>query len=707
MELLAPAGSGQSLIAAVQNGADAVYLGSGSFSARRFADNFSCAELENALDYCHERGVKAYITINTLIFDREIRGAVELAAQVYRLGADAVLIQDLALASILKKELPGLVLHASTQMGIHDPGGLEYCERAGISRAVLARETSLAAMRAMSESSPVELEAFAHGALCMSFSGSCLYSSMSGERSGNRGTCAQPCRKRAGLGAPPGAFDYCLSPNDICMLRHLSALQSAGICCVKLEGRMKKPEYVAAVTRLYRFALDGADMREIARLERNVFELFNRGDPNTAHLFCDSVKTGRIASSKPSPGIISETRRSMAGENRRRPVSASLLLSPGRKAQLELSCGAHSYTAHGSAVEQANRPQDPALYRARLEKLGDTPFYLDKCNIEADESCFISAADLNALRRDAADGLKRGFHIRRSTAPIELKAPAAYCGPNMPDVPIRAGKKPALYVKVSTAEAAGLALELGADMVALEPREPERAPADFSYLARQRRPEQSLLLALPNVLTSRLRIESMVRIIESGFADGAEANNTGQLSLIRELPIRIAGIGLNAANGYAFSALLDAGFNLVIPSLELTGAQNDDIIKRFGQVCALNLHGRAPLMQLLHCPVKERYGCRRCAGDAGTIADEAGRRFPLSNIHWSDGCLVRMFNCHVTDVADLAGEIHVPRVYAASFIAEDNIMLRQRLSAIRAAADGHTVPKLDGATRGHWNRKVD
>ncbi len=707
MELLAPAGSEQSLIAAVQNGADSVYLGSGSFSARRFADNFSCAELEKALDYCHERGVKVYITINTLIFDREIRKAVELASQVYRLGADAVLIQDLGLASILKKELPELVLHASTQMGIHDPGGLEYCERAGISRAVLARETSLAMMRTMRESSPVELEAFAHGALCMSFSGSCLYSSMSGERSGNRGTCAQPCRKRAGLGVPPGEFDYCLSPNDICMLRHLRELQSAGIRCIKLEGRMKKPEYVAAVTRLYRFALNGADAQEIARLERNVFELFNRGESNTAHLFCDSVKTGRIASSKPSPDVIGETRRSMAGENRRLPVNASLLLTLGHAAQLELSCQAHSFTAHGSIVERANKPQEPALYRMRLEKLGDTPFYIDKCDIKMDESCFISAADLNALRRNAADGLKREFHIRRNAAPIELKAPDAYRGVAMPDVPLCSGEKPALYVKVSTPEAAKLAFELGANMVALEPQNPERALEDFSYLAQQRRPQQRLLLALPNVLTSRRRLESMVKIIESGFAAGAEANNIGQLSLMRELPIRIAGVGLNAANEYAFSALLDAGFNLIIPSLELTRAQNDYIIKRFGQVCALNLHGRAPLMQLLHCPVKERYGCRHCTGDAGTITDEAGRRFPLSNIRWSDGCLVRMFNCHVTDIADLACEIHVPRVYAASFVAEDNTILRQRLDDIRAAADGHTVSRLGGATRGHWNRKVD
>lgn len=706
MELLAPAGSAQSLIAAVQNGADSVYLGAGSFSARRFADNFSFTELEKALDYCHERGVKAYITINTLIFDREMAEAVELAAQVYALGADAVLVQDLGLAAILKAQLPQLILHASTQMGIHDPGGLKYCERAGISRAVLARETSLSTIRAMKDVSSVELEAFAHGALCMSFSGSCLYSSMSGERSGNRGTCAQPCRKRAGLNAAPGALDYCLSPNDVCMLRHLRQLEAAGIRCIKLEGRMKKPEYVASVTRLYRSALDGADAREIARLEKNAFELFNRGENNAAHLLYDTVRTGRTASSKPSAETLNEARRSMAGESRRQPIDAALTLEPGRAAKLELSCGEHSCSVLGSVVEPANIPQSPELYRTRLEKLGDTPFYMNQCRIDMSDSCFISAADLNRLRREATDCLKHKLHIKRSAAPIELKPTSSLSGLAAADIPARAGGGPAIYVKVSTPQAAQIALELGADMIALEPQAPEHAIADFARLAERLSAGQRLLLALPNVLSSSVRLESMIKIIDSGYVTGAEANNIGQLALIAGLPIRIAGVGLNAANKYAFSALLDAGFNLIIPSLELTRAQNDDIIKHFAASCALNIHGRAPLMQLLHCPVKEMRGCKNCNGDAGSIIDEALRRFPLSNIRWSDGCLVRMFNCRITDIADLACQIHVPRVFAASFIAEDNTMLRQRLSAI-CSAGGSAAPKLCDATRGHWNRKVD
>ena len=241
MELLSPAGSREALTAAVQNGADAVYFGGGSFNARRFADNFEGDGIISAVDYCHERGVRAYITLNTLVFDRELCDALVFAEQLYRIGVDAVLVQDLGLAGLIRRNLPELTLHASTQMGIHDLGGLQYCKRIGLTRAVLARETSLAQIKYLSNNCDIELETFAHGALCMSFSGSCLYSSMSGERSGNRGTCAQPCRKNASIFGRPSDKDFCLSPNDICMIEHLNALQRAGVACVKIEGRMKKP----------------------------------------------------------------------------------------------------------------------------------------------------------------------------------------------------------------------------------------------------------------------------------------------------------------------------------------------------------------------------------------------------------------------------------------------------------------------------------
>ena len=222
MELLSPAGNWDGMTAAVQNGADAVYMGGGAYNARRSAGNFDERSMIRALDYCHVRGVKAYITLNTLLTDREMEGALKYAAFVYQNGADAVIVQDLGLASLIKKHIPGLPLHASTQMGIHTLSGALICRRMGIERAVLARELSLKDIAFIHERTDLALEAFAHGAMCMSFSGACLLSSMAGERSGNRGTCAQPCRKRASVhDGRERKNDYCLSLSDMCMLERL------------------------------------------------------------------------------------------------------------------------------------------------------------------------------------------------------------------------------------------------------------------------------------------------------------------------------------------------------------------------------------------------------------------------------------------------------------------------------------------------------
>ncbi|MBR4018019.1 MAG: U32 family peptidase, partial [Clostridia bacterium] len=252
MELLSPAGSREAMRAAVNNGADAIYMGGSAFNARRFAANFSNADLQDALDYCHVRGVKAYVTLNILTLDKEFSEAAKYAAFLCRAGVDAAIIQDMGLAAFLRKEIPELPLHASTQMGIHSPEGANAVYAMGMERAVLSREVPLCEIANIRAASPIELEAFAHGALCMSFSGGCLLSSMAGERSGNRGTCAQPCRKLMAIDRAPGKDDYALSLGDLCMIEHLKDMEKAGVSCIKLEGRMKRAEYVAVITRAYR-----------------------------------------------------------------------------------------------------------------------------------------------------------------------------------------------------------------------------------------------------------------------------------------------------------------------------------------------------------------------------------------------------------------------------------------------------------------------
>ena len=259
MELLAPAGSFDALRAAAENGADAVYLGGKLFNARQLADNFGGEELEEALRYAHVRGVKIYLTMNTLVSDAEMEEALKFAVDAWFLGADGLIVQDIGFAAALRRAVPDIQLHASTQMTIYNAEGVKRLAEMGFKRVVLARELPLEEIKAINDSASIETEVFVHGALCVSYSGQCLMSSIIGGRSGNRGKCAQPCRlpyslaQQGGKELPPS---YLMSPKDLCLLPELGSLAAAGVRSLKIEGRMKSPEYVATVVRIYRKHLD-------------------------------------------------------------------------------------------------------------------------------------------------------------------------------------------------------------------------------------------------------------------------------------------------------------------------------------------------------------------------------------------------------------------------------------------------------------------
>ncbi len=285
-ELLAPAGSMEALVAAVENGADAVYLGARAFSARGYASNFSEKELEEAIDYAHLRGVKVYVTVNILLKEREVENALRLLSCLREMGADAVIVQDLGLISLAGKYLPDLPLHASTQMTLHNSEGVKFIKKLRIKRVVLSRESSLEEIKWIKEKTGTETEVFIHGALCISYSGQCLLSSLIGGRSGNRGYCAQPCRKKYRLYCEGKQIQtsgsYLLSPKDLNTTLGLGALIEAGIKSLKIEGRMKRPEYVAGVVRIYRRLIDryienpaGYSVSE--EEQETLTQLFNRG----------------------------------------------------------------------------------------------------------------------------------------------------------------------------------------------------------------------------------------------------------------------------------------------------------------------------------------------------------------------------------------------------------------------------------------------
>lgn len=296
IELLSPVGDFECLKAAVQNGADAVYFGAGSFSARAFATNFDDSALEKAITYAKLRGVKTNLTLNTLIKNDEMQNAIELAKKAYEFGIDSIIVQDLGLARYLIKNFPGLAVHGSTQMSVHNLEGVLALQKMGFSRVVLSRELYLQEIEYICQNSDIEIEVFVHGALCISYSGQCLFSSMVGGRSGNRGKCAQPCRLPYELLKDLETIDkgYLLSPRDLCGLEYLPQLVKAGVSCLKIEGRMKTPEYVATVTRIYRKYLDLAlkgESFEIDNIDKkDLLQVFNRGGFSSGHLVGDSNK---------------------------------------------------------------------------------------------------------------------------------------------------------------------------------------------------------------------------------------------------------------------------------------------------------------------------------------------------------------------------------------------------------------------------------
>ena len=303
MELLAPAGDFDCLKAAVQNGADSVYFGASSFSARAFANNFDNEALEMAINYAKLRNVKTHLTLNTLITDNEFEDAIKLAEHAYNCGIDAIIVQDFGLARYLINNFPDLDVHGSTQMTIHNLECVQTLEKFGFKRAVLSRELSIPEIYDICHKTNIETEVFIHGALCLSYSGQCLMSSMIGGRSGNRGKCAQPCRLPYKVKDIDSSFKYLMSPKDLCGLEFIPNLIDAGVTCFKIEGRMKKPEYVATVTRIYRKYIDKYMNKKEYEIEQkdidDLLQVFNRGGFSSGHLR-NSPNTDFVYPEKPN-----------------------------------------------------------------------------------------------------------------------------------------------------------------------------------------------------------------------------------------------------------------------------------------------------------------------------------------------------------------------------------------------------------------------
>ena len=645
IELLSPAGSPEAVIAAVQNGADAVYMGMGDFNARRGAKNFTDEEFQKAVRYCHIRGCKLYVTLNTLVNDRELERAINAAALASGMGADGIIIQDLGLIKAVRQALPDIPLHASTQMSIHNLAGVEAAAEMGLTRAVLARELSLEQIKFISKNASIETEVFVHGALCFCHSGQCYMSAMIGRRSGNRGMCAQPCRMQYSLGSRMD--DYPLSLKDNCLADRLRELEDAGVACLKIEGRMKRPEYTAIVTGIYSKALK--EHRKPSAEEMQLLEQafsrqgFTQGyfDGDKKDMFGVRQDTDRADES-----VFANARKGYAeGELRRVPVHFYTVAEKGQPIRaIAFDDEGHRAVAQGPIPERAKRQGLTAGYlQDQMYKTGGTPYLCVENKAKADPGLYLSAATINELRRTLIAQLSE----ERATPP---ERDTGY----MPKPP--ADRKPIadpkIIFQVRTEE------QLLPELAELKP--------DYIYVP-------ALVLreyfdrVLPFVRGGAIPVAVLPRIIndpqtgeiyealkelyDRGVRE-ALLGNLGHIVIARRAGMRIRGdFGLNAFNSQSLEVLRLAGFESVTASFELRMSQIRDLRKPLDT--EMIIYGRLPVMVSEQNIVKSPSG--KVIQTEAQLSDRMGSVFPVVQ-EFGDRSVI--YNAHKLFMADKKDDLY-------------------------------------------------
>lgn len=399
-ELLAPAGNINIFKAVIEAGADAVYVGGSMFGARAYANNFDEEELLYAIDYAHLKGVKVYLTVNTLLKNDEIEKLYDYLLPFYERGLDAVLVQDLGALKLIHDRFPDLAIHTSTQMTVTGIDGVGFLKQFGVQRVVMAREVSLAEMKEIHEKCGMEIEAFVHGALCYSYSGQCLFSSMLGGRSGNRGRCAQPCRLPYCVGNKKDT--YILSLKDMCGIKDLQKLKESGVYSLKIEGRMKQAGYASGVVAYYRRYIDS--MKEVSDKDyKNISGLGNRCGFTDKYYF-EHNGTDMVTFEKPN--FVSDASDELPQFSKIK-IQGKLTLKEAEPGALTVSCGGYEFTSYMDPVSHALKaPAERKNVAERISKTGDTPFEFENIDITMDNDIFVPNGALNKLRREAIEGLQ-------------------------------------------------------------------------------------------------------------------------------------------------------------------------------------------------------------------------------------------------------------------------------------------------------------
>ena len=638
MELLSPAGSRAALEAAVQSGADAVYMGFGAFNARRNAKNFTDEEFADAVAYCHLRGVRVFLTLNTLLTDRELPQAAEVLRKASQMGVDAVLVQDWGVLTLAQAVTPDLPIHASTQMSLFTSGGVRWAERLGMERVVLARELCRDDIAAVCRNCGAEIEVFVHGALCMCYSGQCTMSALIGQRSGNRGACAQPCRLPYGVNGPC-KNQFPLSLKDANLSAYLQELGDMGVACLKLEGRMKRPEYVAVITAIYRRLIDekrGPTAEESRALE----QAFSRSGFTDGYYRRRKgpAMFGTRPENVPEPReLFSEARKLYEnGEHKRIPITMQAAIQADSPAALTVSDGTHTVTVTGPVPEAArNRALTAADAAERLQKTGGTVFRCETAEVDVGDGLMLTAAAINGLRRDALEALAAA----RTAVPQRRSLPT----PALPEGETFSPAAPGLTCSIARLDQLTETLAHGAEMIYV--------PIELLPGLKDYRGRAKLCAVLPRVWRDGDEA-GFRRILETTPSLSAVSiGNAGHMAIVEGLPLERRGdFGLNVFNSRAVAFWQGQGLDSVTVSFELRHQQVRELRKYLP--CEGIVYGRLPLMVTENCMTGNAGNCRgdkRLCDGENALTDRTGARFPLLGQY---GCRCEIENSRTLFLAD-------------------------------------------------------
>lgn len=676
MELLSPAGDMESLKTAVRCGADAVYIGGPQFSARKNAKNFTEEEIKEAVDFCHLRCVKVYVAVNILIKEEEFPAALAYARRLIALGTDGLIIQDLGLLSAVRRLSDSVRINASTQMTVCDTYGARLLETLGVNRAVLARELSEKQIASIRNHTNMELEVFVHGALCISWSGQCLLSSVIGGRSGNRGACAQPCRLPYTLyadGKPVTKTMPLLSTKDLCLAKDMEK-----VCAIsdsaKIEGRMKSPEYAGVVTKIYKKALDGGvEEKEIA----DMLSFFSRGGSSKGYFegrafgdMMDRGEAGKISASRESVIEIKN-----AEYEKKRKVSFTLTAKEGEPLKLFATCDGFCAHAEGDICQTAkNGAPDKERMTQQLRKLGDTPFEADDIEMILEGIPFVAVSAINSLRREACACLEKqicdAFVKEVQDLPPEERETVKEKG------------KPLLCVQVRTRDQWQAAKKAGVDEIYV---------SEKLWNAEE---EKGAVCALPAL--------TMEGETSKTNADCVLVQNIGQIMPMQGKRL-YGGERLNVTNSKTAKALAELGFSRVTLSLELNLNEMKQIATSVPTEVVV--YGRIPVMLIENCIIKSHYRCKNGQGEIALV-DRKGERFPVV----CEGCRNVVYNSVPLYMADKMKDVLSanPDAVRLMFTTESGEETEKIIAAYQNALKGKPVAtSIERITRGHFYRGVE